>query len=474
MLHGHRHHRRTRDRDLATGERLNGIQAAARAGIEIPALLLASRACRWWEVAGCAWSRPARAIRRRARSPCSPKLVPACNTPAKDGTVIVTNSEKVQQARAMVEEDLLLRHPIDCPICDKAGECRSAGLPFPVRPGPAAGRHPPVHQPPPRRGRRDHAVRGPLRHVQPLRPLHPRDQRHGRADGHAAAGPTRRSTSLPGFPLDNKLSGNVVDLCPVGALVRQGLPLSAAGLVHAARTPGVCTGCATGCSIWIDENQDRVCRIKPRENPQVNKWWICNDGRYDYPPRPQRPAAQRPPSGATATRPVDVDWTAIVGELAGGCAEAGRLAAVLSPLPDRRRGLPAGQVRPRQLDPQAALVLGPVPVVGQDERFPSGFTIAAEKCPNRRGVEDDRPPFRRHDCDLRRVARGRRAGRRARSAACGSPADTSGATGSTRRPPRGSHELPLLIVQDLFASPLSDGPPTCLPARPSRSATAPM
>ena len=49
------------------------------------------------------------------------------------------------------------------------------------------------------------------------------------------------------------------------------------------RHRGVCTGCATGCSIWIEENQDRIYRIKPRENPLVNKWWICNDGRYDYP-----------------------------------------------------------------------------------------------------------------------------------------------------------------------------------------------
>ncbi len=52
-----------------------------------------------------------------------PKLVPGCTVPASDGLVIVTKSEKVRQARAMVEEDLLLRHPIDCPICDKAGEC---------------------------------------------------------------------------------------------------------------------------------------------------------------------------------------------------------------------------------------------------------------------------------------------------------------------------------------------------------------
>ena len=86
-------------------------------------LLLASRACRWWAVAACAWSRSARAIRRRARSPCNRSSSPACNTWMTDNMVLVTNSEKVARARAMVEEGLLLRHPIDCPICDKAGEC---------------------------------------------------------------------------------------------------------------------------------------------------------------------------------------------------------------------------------------------------------------------------------------------------------------------------------------------------------------
>ncbi len=80
-----------------------------------------------------------------------PKLVPACQTPATDGTVFVTNSEKVTQARAMVEEDLLLRHPIDCPICDKAGECYLQDYHFEHGQKRAAGRHPPVHQPPPRR-----------------------------------------------------------------------------------------------------------------------------------------------------------------------------------------------------------------------------------------------------------------------------------------------------------------------------------
>ena len=73
---------------------------------------------------------------------------------------------------------------------------------------------------------------------------------------------------LPGFPLNNKLSGNVVDLCPVGALGDKDF-LYQQRVWFMRRHAGVCTGCSTGCSIWIEENQDRIYRIKPRENPFV-------------------------------------------------------------------------------------------------------------------------------------------------------------------------------------------------------------
>ena len=182
--------------ELAPGERLNGIQAAERAGIDIP------RYC--WHpglsvVASCRMC----LVETGTRDPNTgaitmlPKLVPACQTPAVANTVFVTNSEKVERSRAMVEEDLLINHPIDCPICDKAGECYAARLSLSIRAKRAAGRHSPLHQPPPRNGRHGHAVRRSLRDVHPLRPLHARDQRHQRADGHQPRVTTKRSTSFP-------------------------------------------------------------------------------------------------------------------------------------------------------------------------------------------------------------------------------------------------------------------------------------
>ncbi len=84
---------------------------------------------------------------------------------------------------------------------------------------------------------------------------------------------------FPGYPLANKMSGNVVDLCPVGALGDKDFLVPAARLVHEEHD-GVCTGCSTGCSIDVEENQDHVYRLKPRENPHVNQWWMCDEGRY--------------------------------------------------------------------------------------------------------------------------------------------------------------------------------------------------
>ena len=107
---------------LADHERLNGIQAARKVGVEIP------HYC--WHaglsvVASCRMCLVETGVRSKEDGKITmlPKLVPACQTPAKDGTVFVTTSDKVKQSRAQVEESLLIDHPVDCPICDKAGEC---------------------------------------------------------------------------------------------------------------------------------------------------------------------------------------------------------------------------------------------------------------------------------------------------------------------------------------------------------------
>jgi NADH-quinone oxidoreductase subunit G len=360
---------------IPAGQRLNGIQAAALLGIEIP------RYC-WHPGLTVVGSCRMCLVEVGTRDPSGgeikmqPKLMPACNTVVSDNLVLVTNSEKVAQARAMVEEDLLLRHPIDCPICDKAGECDLQDYHF--RYGQKERR---ADIKPFTSRRRDlgDVTLFVDRCVMCSRCVRFCSEVSGTSELMVAGRAAHEEIDVvPGYPLHNKLSGNVVDLCPVGALGDKDF-LYQQRVWYLRRHRGVCTRCATGCSIWIEENQERIYRIKPRENPRVNNWWICNDGRYDYP-------HVHDPRRITAPSGIGTDKSFAPQELLAALRGAGRLAAVISPfLTVEEAYLLCRLVR--GIDAEALLALGPVPSVGEDERFPKGFTISAEKCPNRRGVE---------------------------------------------------------------------------------------
>ncbi len=427
--------------------RLNAVQAAARAGIEVP------HYC-WHPGLSVAGSCRMCLIEAGSRDPQSgeismiPKLVPGCQTPAKDGSVFVTNSEKVQHARAMVEEDLLLNHPIDCPVCDKAGECLLQDYHFQYgRDERRADVRPFTSR------RRDVGPTVTLfvdRCINCSRCVRFTREITGTAElMMVGRGSHTEIDVVPGFPLDNNLSGNVVDLCPVGALGDKDF-LYKQRVWFMNRHRGVCTGCSTGCSIWVEENQDRVYRIKPRENLEVNKWWICNAGRYGYPhvhSDKRLLAPSRRKGGSTET----VDWSSLVTELDGRLHEAGRMSAVLSPhLTVEEAYLLATYAR--QLDPEARLALGPVPVTGTDETFPGGFTIAAEKCPNRRGVEAVLEHFTGNVTTLEGLLD------QLESSEMGSVWVSGGYKSDWIDEPTAARlaKADPLVVQDMFASPLSE------------------
>jgi NADH-quinone oxidoreductase subunit G len=433
--------------EIGDKERLNGIQAAAKAGIDIP------RYC--WHpgltvVASCRMCLVESGTRNAETGEVQmmPKLVPACQTPAKDGTVFVTNSDKVHEARARVEEDLLLRHPVDCPICDKAGECYLQDY---------------------------HFEHGQAQRRADIRPFSSRRRDVGptvtlfvdrcvmctrcvrftrEIAGDAELMVTNRGSHeeidiVPGFPLANKLSGNVVDLCPVGALGDKDF-LYRQRVWFMKKHAGVCTLCSTGCSIFTEENQDHVYRLKPRENTFVNDWWMCDEGRYGFHfvHSDQRQTGLRRREGE---RYVEMDWSLLADELRGKLTGIGRLAGVISPhLTVEEAYLLAKYLR--SLDPEAVLALGPVPIVGEDERFKSGFVIHAEKCPNRRGVEavirhftGACPTFEEL---LPRVEQGEFAGVWVTG---GYPAPAFDEQTAAR-----FAGVRLLVVQDIFASPLWD------------------
>jgi NADH-quinone oxidoreductase subunit G len=147
----------------------------------------------------------------------------------------------------------------------------------------------------------------------------------------------------------------------------------------------ICANCSTGCSIKVEENQDRVYRLKPRENPHVNQWWMCDEGRYGWKhvhDSNRVTQLRRREKGGF----VNLEWHEFAEEIDKKLRHAGRLAAVVSPhLTVEEAYLLCKYIL--AIDPDAVLAVGPIPVEGSDERFPNGFTIRAEKCPNRKGVE---------------------------------------------------------------------------------------
>ena len=452
------------DLNLPDGLRLNAIEAAKRAGVEIPhycyhAGLQVVGSCRMCLVE--AGQRDA----KTGEIKMQPKVVPGCTLPATEGLVIVTASEKVRQSRAMVEEDLLLRHPIDCPICDKAGECslqdyhfrygqnhrRTDVMPFTSR-------------------KRD------LGDVTLFIDRCVMCSRCVRfcADvaGTAELMVTHRGAHeeidvVPGFPLHNELSGNVVDLCPVGALADKDF-LYQQRVWFMRRHKSVCTGCAAGCSIWVEENQDTVYRIKPRDNAEVNKFWICNHGRYGYHHVHdlERLAAPQVRKGSAMEM---VGWNGLPEELKSKFAAAGRLAGVFSPMLSVEEAYLLAKLL-RSLDPKAVLALGPVPSSGEDKKFPGGFVISAEKAPNRRGVEEVLAHYMHKVLtiddlvkEMERVDFG--------GAWISGGYTTDWLEASVAKK---FEAVPLVVVQDLFASPLAGARPTRCRRPLSPSATALM
>ena len=351
-------------------ERLNGIQVAERAGVDIP------RYC--WHpglsvVASCRMC----LVEAGKKDPATgkiamqPKVVPACQTPATDGTVFVTNSPKVIEARAMVEEDLLLRHPVDCPICDKAGECSLQDYHFEHgRDQRRADIQPFTSR---RRELGDTVTLFVDRCVMCTRCVRFTREISGTSElmvinrgAHEEIDVFRDENGRLEFPLDNKLSGNVVDLCPVGALGDKDF-LYQQRVWFMKSHDNVCAGCSTGCSIKVEENQDHVYRLKPRTNPHINQWWMCDEGRYGF-HHVHDAKRVTEPRLLEKTGYVNVEWSALPQELHAKLKKAGRLAAVLSPhLTLEEAYLLAKYVK--SLDANAVLALGPVPAEGTDEKF---------------------------------------------------------------------------------------------------------
>ena len=405
-----------------------------------------------------------------------PKLVPGCQTPIKEGTIIRTDSAKVKTSQQMTLELLLLNHPLDCSICDQAGECYLQDYTYKY-----GNAHSRLDEPKLQREDKYHIGEQIAlftdRCVMCTRCVRFTREVSGTAELQVVArGSHEEIDVFPDTPCNNKLAGNVVDLCPVGALCSKDFLYKKRvwWLKHA---ESVCTGCSTGCSIHVDQNENKVYRLRPRENPQAQGHFMCDEGRFGFKyihddRRLKFPKLKNAASGVaatgTASQTSDLSfadpWPTVLGEVKKRIRQAiqndpSGFVAVLSPLMTVEEAyLLASYIK--GIDTRTKLTLGPVPMVGSDDLYPKGpkgeppapgkvkFTIRAEKCPNRLGVEAVLRHFERA------VIHADSLGKSSASAWYVVGGYSAGWVTESLDQAIGTPSL--LIVQDIFPSPLSD------------------
>jgi NADH-quinone oxidoreductase subunit G len=379
-------------------EKLNCIQAAERAGVTIPhycwhPALSVVASCRMCLVM-VGEKKPDGTVAMQ------PKVVPGCQTPVKDGTVIQTLDPKSTGAQQSTLESLLLNHPLDCPVCDKAGECLLQDYSFQF--GKATSRMVDEKNTPPNKPNI-----GPNislftdRCIMCSRCVRFTREVAGTAELHVVQrGNHSEIDVFPGHPIDNKLASNVVDLCPVGALASNDF-LYKQRVWNLKTVKSVCTGCSTGCSIHLDTNKSVVYRLRPRFNPRAQGHFMCDEGRLGYHNVNSALRFNKPLERTNAGTQA-IDWQQAVTKVdqsvrSAAQTDAGKVWFVLSPfLTTEEAWLLASYAR--SVSPFCRIVAGPVPHHGVDDTYPKDrkgnpstapvkFTIRAEKCPNRRGVE---------------------------------------------------------------------------------------
>jgi len=211
-----------------------------------------------------------------------PKLQIACATPVAPGQQVSVFTPEATEARKGVLEFLLINHPLDCPICDQAGECELQDYVF--QEGRAVSRYTPTY------AKRFNPVEefGPDVLYVPNRCI--LCTRCVRFMDHVAGEPVLNVSERgdrafigihPEHALDHAWSGNVVDLCPVGSLISRDF-LHKARAWELDKTASICTGCSQGCNIGLETRQNVVVRLRPRPNQAVNRYFMCDYGRLHY------------------------------------------------------------------------------------------------------------------------------------------------------------------------------------------------
>ena len=292
------------DQQIEVAEGTTVIQAAQQAGIDIPHYcyhpdLPVDGNCRMCLV----------------EVEKMPKLPPSCATVATEGMVVRTRTDKVKEAVRGVLEFLLINHPVDCPVCDQAGECRlqdyymvyglhtsEIPLNMKVRKRKAIDLGPMVVLDQERCVLCSRCIRF-FDHVTGTGEL----QFFGRGD-HVVI------STFEDTPLLNPYSGNVVDVCPVGALTSRDFRFKCR-VWFLNSTDSVCGGCSTGCNVRIDHRDGTIFRVLPRRNVDVNRSWLCDEGRLSFHELMSGPRVLRPLIKGRDGVQAPVTWDEAVGSI---------------------------------------------------------------------------------------------------------------------------------------------------------------
>ncbi|MEO8560730.1 MAG: 2Fe-2S iron-sulfur cluster-binding protein [bacterium] len=210
----------------------------------------------------------------------APKLAPSCATSVAEGQVVHVHSPKALEARKGVLEMLLINHPLDCPICDQSGECELQDYTY--QEGRAEGRY--------RDPKRFNPVEdfgGDVIYVANRCILCTRcvrfmdDVAHDPVLTVAERGDRALIGKFEGQDLTHAWAGNVIDLCPVGALLSKD-SLNKVRTWELDRSASVCPNCSQGCNMIVETRDNQVVRLRPRPNAQVNEYFMCDHGRLNY------------------------------------------------------------------------------------------------------------------------------------------------------------------------------------------------
>ena len=324
-----------------------------------------------------------------------PKLAISCHTPVQEGMKVSTDSEKAKQARKSMLEFLLTNHPLDCTVCDQSGECDLQNLymeigqydsrflenkikrkkAFPIGP---------------------HVVLDQERCILCTRCTRFCDNVSQTNELGVFNRGNRSVVDLyPGKALENPYSGNVIDICPVGALTEREFRFQCR-VWYLSTQQSICNGCSRGCNIHIHFNSDRrykaggrrVQRLKPRFNPFVNQWWMCDEGRFSYKSLDQERIQS--PSLRVAGTLQDSDWETVTKTIA----------LVLRTSIEKFGPNSVGVIASPQLSNEELYLIRELfvefmglPQVGyrnpwEQPGFQDDFLIRADKNPNSRGAEE--------------------------------------------------------------------------------------